>query len=310
MRVRVGLVLGGGGAAGYGWHTGVLRGLAEIAGLDARTDVELVGTSAGAFAAAYLGAGVSGPDLYALAVGEAPSWAGQALFELAGRPGALADAEPRSRRPASPSVLAAAWRAGAPPRIGSLVAGLLPAGTISGEPQVAPLRVLYEHRTWPPAVRICAVRLTDGRREVFDAMSDVGVPDAVLASSAVPGFMQPVELHGQRYVDGSAHTPTNADVLASSGLDVVLISAPMSPPPDRSGLGFEPPLRTWAGRHLRRETRTLVASGARVLTFAPASDVRRRAPAGRRPAAVRGPAARAAYAQVLAAGEALAALLA
>ena len=37
---------------------------------------------------------------------------------------------------------------------------------------------------------------------------------AVEASSAIPGFFQPVLIDGVRYVDGGAHSPTNADLLA------------------------------------------------------------------------------------------------
>src|ERR1700731_4390688 len=59
------LVLGGGGAAGNAWEIGVIAGLAE-AGLDMKEAADLViGTSAGATAAAQVRSGIPAAELLA-----------------------------------------------------------------------------------------------------------------------------------------------------------------------------------------------------------------------------------------------------
>jgi NTE family protein len=196
------------------------------------------------------------------------------------------------------------------PRVGALLAGLLPAGTVSGEPWLAPLRLLWEGRDWPPGMRIAAVRLRDGVRVVFDQTTGVPVADAVAASSAVPAYMAPIVIGAETYVDGSAHAPTNADLLGGEPLDIVVISAPMSAPPEGGGLGRDTAVRVWAARHARSETAGLVRAGVRVVTIAPNETAR--AALARRGGSVderRAIAAKAAYAQVLDSGEALAAAL-
>lgn len=62
------------------------------------------------------------------------------------------------------------------------------------------------------------------------AAPQVGIADAVAASSAVPLFFAPYEIDGDLYVDGGVVSGTNADlVLASpSPLDFVLVIAPMA----------------------------------------------------------------------------------
>ncbi len=307
---RLGIVLGAGGSRGYGWHTGVLRGLEEITGQDLRGTQPMVGTSAGSYAAAYLRGGFTGADLFASAIGEPPTVNGLALSARIGATGQLASVGRPAFRPAAPSVVVHAVRDRRLPRVGALLAGLLPAGTVSGEPWLAPLRLLWEDRDWPAGLRIPAVRVRDGVRVVFDHTNGVPVPDAVAASSAVPAYMAPIVIGGETYVDGSAHAPTNADLLGDEPLDLVVISAPMSAPPEGGGLGRDSAVRVWATRHARGETARLARAGVRVVTIAPNDTAR--VILGHRMGSVderRAAAARAAYAQVLASSEALAAAL-
>jgi len=51
--------------------------------------------------------------------------------------------------------------------------------------------------------------------------------DAVMASCAIPGWYQPVVLHGVRYIDGGAASSTNIDLLAGHHLEEVFVLAPM-----------------------------------------------------------------------------------
>ncbi len=303
--MRIGIVLGGGGTVGYGWHTGVLRGLAEVCGIDGREVAELVGTSAGSYGVAYLRAGLSGGDLFQLAVGEEPSAAGAEVVHRGGPTGELGSPGRRALRPSDARVLRQAWRERQLPRVGALLGGLLPTGDVSAEPYLRPIRALYEGRPWPAGMRIAAMRQRDGARVVFDDSSGVAVADAVGASSAVPAYMEPIEIDGERYVDGTTHAPTNADVLADAGLDTVIVSAPMSPPAQGMRLSRDLPVRLWAGRHLQREVTALVRGGARVLAITPSARTRETmAPSGMSEA-VRAPAARAAYQQILDTADAL-----
>jgi NTE family protein len=114
---------------------------------------------------------------------------------------------------------------------GALAAALLPAGTISTAMITDGIGPLFGS-AWPASpLWICAVRLDDGRRVVF-GRDDVGSPPpmglAVAASCAIPAFFEPVTIGGARYVDGGVHSPTNLDVLGGLGLDLVVVSSPMS----------------------------------------------------------------------------------
>jgi NTE family protein len=127
---------------------------------------------------------------------------------------------------------------------------------------------------WPEApLWLCAVRLADGERAVFGKTSDAGddVGAAVAASCAIPGYYAPVTVVGEEYVDGGAHSPTNAD-LAAEGPGLVVVSSPMSV--GRSGLRPRPEL---VGRVTHRATLQREVAGLRrrqrtVVTFQPGSE--------------------------------------
>ena len=66
---RVGLVLGGGGVVGLGYHAAALTALENDLGWDARRAEVIVGTSAGSLVGAFLRRGLRPIDLAALIVG-------------------------------------------------------------------------------------------------------------------------------------------------------------------------------------------------------------------------------------------------
>jgi NTE family protein len=125
---------------------------------------------------------------------------------------------------------------------------------------------------WPAdALWIVAVRRRDGARIVFGKPGEpvTDVASAVAASCAIPAYFRAVEINGVSYIDGGIHSPTNADVLASSGLDLVIVSSPMS-------IGFGTPvvrldlgLRIFFHGYLRNEEWVLRRRGTRVLTIEP-----------------------------------------
>src|SRR5205085_8598325 len=128
---------------------------------------------------------------------------------------------------------------------------------------------------WPDkALWICALRLRDGQRVVFGRddvdVSDVGV--AVEASSAIPGFMHPVAIEGETYVDGGAHSPSNADLVAGLGLDLVVVISTMSAP--WTALRPSPNIgsRALASWVLEREVRAIRSSGTPVLVREPTAE--------------------------------------
>jgi NTE family protein len=157
-------------------------------------------------------------------------------------------------------------------RAGHLATSLLPTGQHSTEFIAAGVRRYHGNR-WPEdLLYICAVRRRDGRRVVFGRAGapTTDLPRAVAASCAIPGFFHPVAIDGESYVDGGVHSPTNADVLRGLGLDVAIISSPMSVRP----AGIRPTLdlapRLFAHRYLRREAAGLRRRGMRVVIFEPA----------------------------------------
>src|SRR5207253_2690320 len=127
---------------------------------------------------------------------------------------------------------------------------------------------------WPSdPLWICAARSDDGSRVVFgrDDAPRTDVSTAVAASCAVPWLFSPVEIDGARYVDGGVHSPTNVDLLAGLGLDLVIVVSPMSVArhPVRQ---VDLPIRRWFRLRLGREAARVRRSGTRVVAFQPAAE--------------------------------------
>jgi NTE family protein len=239
--VRVGLVLGAGGMVGEAFHRGVLRALHDV-GWDARHAEVLVGTSAGSIVAASLRASRGAPTEVA-----APA------DDLAAR---------RVRR-----TLVGPLRS----RPGARMSGWLPAGRMPTEILSEGFRDRFG-TTWPERdTWIVAVRRRDGRRVVFGRRGapDADVGSAVAASCAIPGYFRPVTIGGTQYVDGGAHSPTNADVLRHHHLDAVLVSSPMSVDVRSVRPGISLPVRLNFSRYLRSEVRCLRGTARDVVTFEP-----------------------------------------
>jgi len=209
------LVLGGGGVAGIGWHTGVLLGLAE-SGADVSGADLLVGTSAGATVGAQLGCGLALDLLFDRQVDPAtlgteltpPVPMAVLLERLMPIFAADVDADERRRR------------------LGSLA---LTADTVSEDARRAMVGARLVGRDWPARpLLVPVVDAVSGDRRVLDAESGFDLVDAVAASSAVPGVWPPVTLGGTRYIDGGVWSLTNADLAA--GHDRVVVLAPVGDP--------------------------------------------------------------------------------
>jgi NTE family protein len=275
----IGLVLGAGGEVGYAFHAGVLAALAEVTGWDARSADVIVGTSAGSIAGAVLRAGCAPADLAARVTGDPVSEDARRLLARADaaneRVRPIPAKAPRAGLPtmSAPGALVRAavrpWNA----RPGAVAAAALPAGRVSTEAIAAGLRELFD--TWPDApLWVNAVQLHTGRRVTFgrEVAHHADVASAVAASCAIPTYFEPVEIAGARFVDGAAHSPTNADLLAGIGLDLVVVSSPMSIVGNKIRLSPDHPARTYAQYALSREVARIRKTGTPVLTFQPTAD--------------------------------------
>lgn len=258
---RRGLVIGAGGVTGLAWSCATLVALEQATGGDPRTADVLLGTSQGSYLAALLASGVGTQELQRWYRRELPGT--HPLRARADR----RDARATRRRlplPASPTLLA---RAIGPRRISPIAAlsGLLPAGTGSLDSFLAPLARLSGTEGWVdhPATWVTALDYDSGRRVCFGAPGQPRPPvlTAVRASCTVPGGFPPVVVDGRRYIDGGAHSTTNADLLLDADLDEVVVLAPMA---GQDGL-----LARLASRQLRAESRLLAAAGVKVRALLP-----------------------------------------
>ncbi len=280
---RIGLVLGAGGAVGHAFHSGVLSGLSEATGWDARGAEVIVGTSAGSLVGALLRAGLSGADLAARSMDMPLSPEGRRLVSVAetacGDQPPIPSRPPRASRPVVPAMSAPgafvraalqpwnAWPA-------ALAAAALPAGRVPTELIATGLRPLFDG--WPDRpLWINAVALETGRRVTFgrDIRVTTDVATAVAASCAIPGFFAPVDIDGVRYVDGGVHSPTNADLVAGLELDLVIVSSPMSMAGNGVRLAPDQLARRLSLMALAREVRRIRGAGTPVLTFQPTGNV-------------------------------------
>ena len=282
---RIAVVLSAGGEAGLAFHAGVLAGLAEGIGWDPNAAEVLVGTSAGSIAAAALRAGLSPHDMAAMVEGSPLSATGAALIAPVGDGPPLQPRPPRRRIPAlgpsAPRVLVSAARRPWGVRPASVMAGLLPAGTVPTSAISDGVNALLG-AVWPDrALWVCAVRLDDGHPVIFgqDGSPPARVGDAVSASCAIPAYFAPVTIDGVRYVDGGAHSLSHLLEVAGRGLDLVVVVAPMSRTGRRSLPGL---LAGWSsGNVLLREAsraqlgiESLVVRrrGTPVVAFQPTAD--------------------------------------
>src|ERR1700726_3065660 len=212
------LVLGGGGAAGNAWEIGVIAGLAG-AGLDMTEAADLVvGTSAGATAAAQVRSGIPPSELLA-SVLSAPV---QPVGQNRERPPSLPMATVFERmRAIGAAATTAADLQRAMGAFGLERDSTLEAGAAQRRATVA---ARLPRPEWPdrPMI-IVAVDAHTGELAAFDRDSGVDLADAVTASTALPGVVPTHSINGTRYINGGVRSGENAD-LASGYANVVVLS--------------------------------------------------------------------------------------
>ena len=295
---KIALVLGGGGSTGHAWLIGVIAGLAD-AGLDMTEAADLVvGTSAGATAAAWVRSGIPAAELLASVLSEPVRPVGQSRE----RPPSLPMATVFERMRA---ICAAATSAADLQR--AMGAFGLESDAILG-PAVGPRRAIVAARLprpeWPHrAMIVVAVDAHTGELAAFDRDSGVDLVDAVTASTALPGLAPTHSINGTRYIDGGVRSPDNADL--ASGYAHVVVLSPLGgrnhTPPQRGAAPagqFEglrrPP--EW-GMDLASQVEALRKQGSGVEVITPDADSRAAMGTNLMDLANRIPAARAGFAQ-------------
>ena len=274
---RRGLVLGGGGVLGAAWMVGALQALQDETGVDARDFDAFVGTSAGSILAALLGAGVSVADLVNHQRGDQLESGRLAGFhfdyaEATGgdrptraRPGLgsreLLIRNARQLHQLPPTAVLSAFLPegrGNLDAVGALIAHVVPAGWVARD-GVAVVALDYD----------TGKRVTFGRPGVVPA----SLPEAVMASCAIPGWYQPVRIGEHRFIDGGAWSSTNLDLLAGQGLDEVFVLAPQASfdadAPTQWATRLERQWRNRVTRRVLREASAVHRQGTEVTILGP-----------------------------------------
>ena len=274
---RRGLVLGGGGVLGAAWMVGALQALQEETGVDVRDFDACVGTSAGSVLVALLGAGVSVADLVKHQLG-VPLESGPLAgfhFDYERASGGDRPMRPRAGLGSRELLIRNALQLRQLPPT-ALLAALLPVG----RGNLAAIGALIAHvvpEGWVArdCVTVVALDYDTGERAAFGrpGMPSAAIPDAVMASCAIPGWYQPVVIGSHRYIDGGAWSSTNLDLLAGEGLDEIFVLAPQVSFDQDSPTQWTTRLeRQWRNRVTRkvvREVETVHHEGTEVTVLGP-----------------------------------------
>jgi NTE family protein len=290
---NVALVLGGGGAAGNAWEIGIIAGLDE-AGLDMTVAPDLViGTSAGATAAAQVRSGIPTAELFASVLSPPIRPVGQNREQPPPLP--MATVFERMR------AIGAAATSAADLRRAMGAFGLESDSTL--EPGAGQRRAIVAARLprpeWPDRPMIVvAVNAHTGELAAFDRDSGVELVDAVTASTALPGLVPTISIKGARYIDGGVRSPDNADL--ARGYANVLVLSPLggrsqTPPEAGQFEGLRRPPE-W-GVDLASQVEALRKEGSHVEVVTPDADSRAAMGTNQMDPATRIPAARAGFAQ-------------
>jgi NTE family protein len=249
-------------------------------GWDPRDASIIVGTSAGSVTGAALRVGVRATDLAASAYGVPTSRKGGALLQRI----LPVDAGPLP----TPSIkaLLRLWSLPSPALINRVARRPL-----AFRPEVAAMTMIprglvditdrarglddFVGDTWPEGLRICTVRRSDGARVVFGRAGSphARLAEAVLASCAIPGYFKPITIDGKEYVDGGVHSITNADVLKTENLDIVIVVSSMSAAHGNAN-GADGLIRRSVHRRMEHEVARLEENGVAVIRLEPGAESR------------------------------------
>ena len=247
------LVLGGGGAVGFGWQIGLLTGLTE-AGIDVAGADLVIGTSAGSVVGACLSSGteftaaIDAVDRLSSALTAKQLAEGfQVLL------GAMAEAGFESDP-------AAALR-----KIGDLAAAK---ETPPDEATFLSLIDSLKGTAWPERFRATAIDVTTGELRVWGPGDGIELRHGIASSCAAPVVFPPVTIQGRRYMDGGVFSHLNT--AAATGADKILALAcfPLTEAPKGMERGFASTMRI-----VSDEIDSVRATGAAIEAIEPSMDV-------------------------------------
>lgn len=213
-------MLAGGGLAGIGWETGILRGIADEAPETAKALLDLdvlVGTSAGSTVAAQLGSGLGLDVLFDRQT--APS-----STELNPDVGIDEITELFAAAMLTPNTTTAE-------KLQKIGVVALSTQTVTEAVRRNVIAQRLPSHDWPDRVlRISAIDTATGELVAFDRSSGVGLVDAVAASCAVPAVWPPVTIGEHRYMDGGVGSSVNMALADDCDVAVVLVPSGRSTP--------------------------------------------------------------------------------
>ncbi len=78
---------------------------------------------------------------------------------------------------------------------------------------------------------ICAMELDTSERVIFgwDERNDVLISEAVMGSTALPGFYKPARIKGVDYIDGGVRQTASIDIAIQKGADLIICYNPFRP---------------------------------------------------------------------------------
>jgi NTE family protein len=241
--VNTAVVLGGGGATGMAWETGVLAALIGQ-GLNIRTTDMVIGSSAGSFVGAALLSGIEMSDFIEVQKKSVNLTLSQAH---------LAEAY-------------AGWHhaftnGGSDPiEVGKHLGHFAlskPRHEVA-EARKSAVRSWLVTESWPENLFVTAINALTGDLSIFGRQSNITLLEAVSASGAIPGLWPPVFARGQTWIDGGMVSTTNS--LRASVALKILIVAPMPSPS-----GLVPGVSTEAELLSRRSEVVLIAADSETL---------------------------------------------
>ncbi len=206
------------------------------------TDLDLfVGVSAGAVVAALMANGVRPREAYEAIRHDAPSPLNVKMADVAGVPwraaGGVAVRVLRTAT-AQAAAMVGAGPAGLLGTIPRLLAESIPPGLVSLTRLERRLARLLsappfsnDFRQLRRPLLIPAVALDSGQRWVFGTppLEHIPISQAVVASSAIPGFFDPVRIDDTDLVDGGVDRVEHLDVAVAHGATAILLINPIVP---------------------------------------------------------------------------------
>jgi NTE family protein len=206
------VVFDAGGVAGMAWTTGLVYGLKHEECDISKAEV-LIGSSLSALLAAQIHSGIALDKLFSMqALASTPhSWQSVTSIESY--------------------------------RILELWSQLIASDTNSSQENILDI-LLKKHTTFTPlawkkiisehifmldwserALQVVATDCESGQLVIFDKLSGVSLLDAIAASSATPGLVDPIKIDGRYYTDGGLHSAKS--IAFAAGAQKIIIISPM-----------------------------------------------------------------------------------